>query len=69
MKISFPVYAVLNGEGTVVSAWADVYGAKFEADRWSYDLKENWTYVPATLVLEEDDDEATDSVAVQVDKV
>lgn len=66
MKISFPVYAVLNGEGTVVSAWSDVYHAKFEADRWTYDLKENWSYVPATLVLEEDDDEATVPVAAPI---
>lgn len=37
----------------VVSAWVDEYSAKFEADRWAQDFKEDWDYVPATLVLEE----------------
>lgn len=66
LKISFPVHAVVKADGTFVSAWADIYHAKFEAERWSYDLKESWTHVPATIVLEEDDDEESAPVAAPV---
>jgi len=38
-----------KGELRPVSAWVDEYSAKFEADRWSYDFKEDWDYVQATV--------------------
>jgi hypothetical protein len=39
-----------KGELRPVSAWVDEYSAKFEADRWSYDFKETWDYIPATVI-------------------
>jgi hypothetical protein len=47
------------GKLFVVSAWTDEYCAKYEAARWTQDLKEDWDYVPAVLVVEENDDAPT----------
>jgi hypothetical protein len=40
-----------TGKMIVVSAWTDVYRAKFEAARWEQDLKTPYDYVRATLIL------------------
>jgi hypothetical protein len=53
------VYVVrrpLHGERVVVSAWPDEYAAKFEANRWSQDYKEDWDYVEGSLYTEDDPD-------------
>jgi hypothetical protein len=59
LSVSIRVFAVRRtdqkGRRRVVSAWVDEYSAKFEAERWSQDFKEDWDHVPATLVLEEGD--------------
>jgi len=48
----FVVCRCLRGEqATVISAWADKYAAKFEADRWEQDSKTPHMYTEGWLVL------------------
>lgn len=52
-----PVYVVRkfsegrNKPPVIVSAWADVYEAKYEATRWEQDSKVPYDYVEGVLVL------------------
>jgi hypothetical protein len=53
--MEYDVYVVrrpVMGELVPQSAWLDEYHAKFEADRWSYDTKEDWDYVEGKLVVD-----------------
>lgn len=57
---SMPCYAVQRAkrwssagveEWETLSAWTDIYAAKYEAARWEQDSKVPHRYVTATLVL------------------
>jgi hypothetical protein len=53
---SIPVYVVRihRPDGAeILSAWPDVYGAKFEATRWEQDSKIKHDYVRGVLTVEE----------------
>lgn len=58
MPLTIPVYVVrIKPEGGRVvhlSAWPDVYAAKYEATRWEQDTKIPHDYVNGTLTVEED---------------
>jgi len=54
IPIHVPMFMVRRpnekGELKPVSVWVDEYCAKFEADRWSYDFKEAWDYIPVVVI-------------------
>ena len=51
-----PVYVVREkneGEVKVLSAWSDVYAAKYEAARWEQDSKIEHDYIEGVLEIED----------------
>ncbi len=45
-----------SGRMEAISAWPDVYDAKFEADRWEQDSKIPHDYIPGSLAPWEEPD-------------
>jgi hypothetical protein len=62
MKVYVARRRMPDGSMGVLSAWPDVYEAKFEALRWEQDMKIEHDYVEGVLTLEEEDGAQTETL-------